>query len=516
MADAEIIELTGSEDVHAVRAMLKNAQALRVLFVVPPNHAAFRQLARLHLLVRQAHAEGVSIALVTTDNRIRDLAEGMGLSTFRTVGAGQRARRWRDGYVDAPILAPGPVSGRGAASLVLTRERGLVLDRGRFMGSRSHWGESIMFAGLLFAMLLVLSGALVLLVPGARITLVPRQEPIELSFPVTIDLTAEGIDYGDGAIPGRTVTTPVQGTLEMATSGRRDVPAAPARGTVLFVNLTGEPTTVPSGTFVSTSSGSPIRFRTTEAASLPGEVSARASVPVEAISPGPSGNVRPLQINFVEGAAAADVRVLNENALEGGGVEQRAVVTASDQEQLREQLRQRLLQQGRAALESALEPNQFLVSNSVTLEETAQTYTGNVDAQLDVLGLDLRARVSGVVASREDVTRLAQRRLGEAVPIGYRMLDEGSSVETEEAPSTEEGLPVVTVRARAVAGAQLPADEVRALVRGQPLDVARGALLQNLPLAADPAIELLPDWWNRMPYLPLRIFIRVGLLGTGQ
>jgi hypothetical protein len=34
--------------------------------------------------------------------------------------------------------------------------------------------------------------------------------------------------------------------------------------------------------------------------------------------------------------------------------------------------------------------------------------------------------------------------------------------------------------------------------------------------SCDPAVEVTPDWWNRMPYLPLRIFIRVGVLGTAR
>ncbi len=517
IADPEqVIHLTGEEEIHAIRTMLRYAEAPRVLFVVPKKHRAFSSLARLQMLLRQAHAEGVQMALVTSDNSIRDLADQMGLSSFRTVQAGQRARRWRDGYEDAPIVAPGPVGRNGAASLALSRDRTLLLDRRRYGRRGTSWAESLMFAGLLFAMMIVLSGVLVLLVPSARITLIPRQEPIELSLPVTIDPTVEGIDYDDLVIPGETVTTPVQGTMETATSGRRDVPTTPARGTILFANVTGQPVSIPAGTIVSTTSGTPIRFRTTESVSLPAELNARASAPIEAINPGPSGNVGPLQINFVEGSAAADVRVLNERETEGGGVEQRPVVTAADQEQLREQLRQRLIQQGRATLESSLAADQFLVPNSVTLEQTALTYTGNVDAQLEVLGLDFRGRVSGVVASREDVTRIAQRRLREAVPEGYRLLEEGSNVATEEAPPTEEGLSVVAVRANAVAGAELPPAEIRNLVRGQPLNRAQDALVQNLPLAADPAIEVTPDWWNRMPYLPLRIFIRVGVLERGQ
>ncbi|MDQ4077943.1 MAG: baseplate J/gp47 family protein [Chloroflexota bacterium] len=519
MADTEqVIRLAGNEDIHTVRALLAHAEAKRVMLVVPRQHPAFQRVVRLKLLARQAAEEGVQLALITRDSEIRDLAQQLKLPTFRSVEVGRRARRWDEGrevtsgrFNSLPIADPGiPTRHRG---------RGVILERRQQLIGESNWGEHVILAGLLFGMMVLLAATLVLLVPSAYVTLVPDQVPIEATLPVIVDPASREVDVFNAVVPADVLNVPVQGVQDIATSGRKDLPAGRAVGEVLFLNVTGEPITIPANTIVSTTSGVPVRFRTTSDVLLPGEVNARTSASIEAISPGPSGNVRPLQINLVEGAAASSVRVLNENPTEGGDVQQRAVVTASDKEMLFGQLRQHLLNQGRAELERRLQeenesPNsaidRFIVPGTVTIKITAETYSASVDDQADVLTLDLRARVSAIVVSQGDIERLGRRALRDHVPAGYRMLDDGFHVVWGEAQG--EDMLELPVRATGIVGAQLSEEEIRALVRGQPVDEARAALLHQLSLAADPAVDLSPDWWDRMPYLPFRIFIRVGVL----
>ncbi|MGH2542752.1 MAG: hypothetical protein ACRDIB_08145, partial [Ardenticatenaceae bacterium] len=96
IADSEqIIQLAGHEEIHALRQMLAQTEAPRLLFVVPERHPAFDGLLPLKLLVRQAHASGVQLALVTRDGNVRALGKRLKLSVFRSVGAARAARRWR-------------------------------------------------------------------------------------------------------------------------------------------------------------------------------------------------------------------------------------------------------------------------------------------------------------------------------------------------------------------------------------------------------------------------------------
>jgi hypothetical protein len=519
MAGSEqVFQLSGTEDVHAVRNLVARADASRVLLVVPGDHPAFANQVRLTMIAREAQRKGIDLALVTGDRGVRERAAQTNLSTFRSAEAAMKAKRWH-----VPLVAPVPVKSlaaqngaangynglSGASARVARRERRIAL------ATRSPWTDSIVLGGLLFGLMVVLSSMVILFVPNARITLVPDQVPLQAVAPVTIEPGLQFVEVNEMLVPAEVRTIPVQGIVEVATSGRTDVPSAFATGTVLFVNVAGEPVDIAAGTIVTTSAGARIRFRTTEPVAVPGEIGVRVTAPIEATTPGPVGNVRPLQINIIEGPAAGVVRVLNETGTEGGDVMQMAVVTAADQEQLRDQLRQRLLQEGRAALEQSMEregaQERFLVPGTVTLEVTAETFNGSVGEQMDVLQLDLRARVAGLIVSGADVERIARRALLNRVPDGYTLLDEQRLIiEPGEANRAEGGRFVMEVVARSAAGADLSGEQIRNLVRGKEIEEARAALVRELPLEAQPTITVAPEWWHRMPYLPLRIFIQIA------
>lgn len=513
MSYADIIEiknLSGQENIHTLRTMIARAQKPRVLFVVPKGHPALQHVVRLRLLARQSFMKGVQVALVSKEGSVRDAARQVNLSVFRSIKAAQRARNWHDaeGIPSPTDLTP---------SDLFTREQRqrAVLTRQTPIGRPTSWGEHVMLAGLVFGMMIVLSSILLLLGPSANITVVPYEEDHDITVPITIDATAQEINFANMIIPGTLITQDVQGTREMPTSGHQDVPAELAKGSVLFINATGQAVNIPAHTIVSTSSGTPVRFRTLETVELTGTINSRVSVPIEAVSPGPSGNVGPQQINRVEGAAATVVRVLNEAGMEGGTVEQRSVVTAADQAQLQEQLRQQLLQAGRAALERATEQsgeNQLLVPGMITMDVASENFNGVVKDPLDVLRLTMRATVSGIIISEKDIERVVKREFAEEIPPNYIMLEEELTFRPNSAQLGELELPVMPVRAQTRFRAQLSGEQIRTLVRGQPIDEANAALTQHLPLATAPAIIVTPDWWNRMPYLSLRIFIDINML----
>jgi hypothetical protein len=511
MAESEqVIHLTGTEDIHAVRRMVSRAKVERLLLVVPNQHPALQREIRMRLLARQAYAEQKKVAFVSRDSTVRDLAKEVNLSTFGSVEDALRNAKWREGQADKQLNG---ASHRNEEVLEWGRGRGAVAARQRALGTRSNWGEYVMLSGLITALLIVFLAVVILLLPSAQIVLVPRQEPLQVQFDLTVDLTARESNADQRVIPGEFVRQDVQGTFEIPTTGRRDVPSAVATGTVTFINITGQAITIPAGTIVSTSSGTPVRFRTTETVSIAAQFDALVDSPIEALNPGPSGNVGAQQVSRVEGAAASIVRVVNLQATQGGGVQSRAVVTSADRAQLSEQLRQQLLQRGREALAEAAESQgRVLIADSVTMEITAENFNGVVDQQLDVLRLDLRARVSGLAVPAPEVDRVARRILDENIPNGYRLLgNQNISIIPGEGRLVDEAY-VLPVTVEGLVSAIITGDEVRAIVRGQPLDVAFEALLQRLPLEADPSITLSPDWWDRMPYLPIRIFITLGVL----
>lgn len=526
----QVIRLDGEEDIQAVRSIITRAQAERVLLDVPRRHPAFRSAVRLKLLARQAYAVGVELALVSRDPTVRELAREVQLPVFRSVGAAQKAGRWPQPHERVPAreiedtLSAARAAGDGHHISTLqditvdrrhvppTWQRGRpgLVARHERMQAPANWADRFALLGLVLGVLVVLFVGIVLIVPSAQITLIPAQSEISTEFEAIADTDADLLFFSEGRLPAERLSIIVEGTAQTATSGRKDVPDERATGEVVFVNLLPQDVPIPGDTIVSTSAAVPVRFRTTEEVVVP--ANGRMATPIEAVNPGLAGNVAAFLINRVEGPASTAVRVFNPAATQGGTVRPAQIVTAADKDQLREQLSQRLIQEGQTALEARVPEEKVLIPGTVQFEPVTESFDHLIDEQADVLTLLYRLRVTGKVIARRDLERIGQRALREAVPPNRNLLGEGMSVEPVGGKPLSEEETRLTVRATGVAAAQITGGMVQEIVRGQPIDEARAALEQRLPLAATPAVEVNPSWWDRMPYLPLRIFVRVAAL----
>ncbi|WP_200907303.1 hypothetical protein, partial [Ardenticatena maritima] len=228
----QVIHLQGDEDFHGVRSLLTRVQADRVILDVPRQHPAFRNEVRLKVLARQAYENGFELAIATRDPDIRDRAKAIHLAVFRSVEAAQKAHRWSRPTFETPANGhETPLSTEW-----LTGHRALEARREQ-IGAPANWADRFVLIGLVLGLLIVLAAGALLLVPSAQITLVPEQSLLTIPFEATADTDAEGPVRSQMVVPAERFSIIVEGTGQMATTGRRDVPDAKARGEVTLVNL---------------------------------------------------------------------------------------------------------------------------------------------------------------------------------------------------------------------------------------------------------------------------------------
>ncbi|GAP63388.1 hypothetical protein ARMA_1811 [Ardenticatena maritima] len=240
------------------------------------------------------------------------------------------------------------------------------------------------------------------------------------------------------------------------------------------------------------------------------------TVPIEALNPGLTGNVGALLINQVEGPLASALRVFNTNPTSGGTVKQVATVTVADKDQLREQVVQRLTQEGTAEIAKQIPEGYLLIPNTLTFDAVTESFDHLVDEQADTLTLLYRLRVEGLIVRQEDVEFLARPVLRENVPADRELLAEGFAVRIVDGERLSSDQARFTAEVEGFTAARIDGNMVRDLVRGLPIEEAEVVLKNRLPLAADPGIEISPAGWGRMPYLPLRIYVRVAALPPQQ
>jgi len=497
----QVFYLEPTDDLPMIRELLSWSKARRVVLVVPPRSRELQNKVNLKLLQRYSVGLGKEVSLVTGDHLTRELAYEVGLPTFFSVESAVRRRRW-NGNRDLDEI---PIVERRLEKPPRRQKSAWQLKT-----ESPHFAAKVIASTLFLCILLVLAGGLVLLLPGATVSMAPVTQPIEQMIEIKADPNLAQIDYEAKAIPARLLGVEVEGSTQIPTSAKRDAPDTRARGKVVFVNQLNQPVTVPVGTVVSTSAGTPIRFTTVEQVTVPGQTGATAEASVIATDPGPSGNVPPFLINVVEGPLAAQVKVVNDLAMTGGGVRQVGVVTQADKDQARNILMQQLRQEAVSKLQAELGEQEFIYPQSVMVFPLDETYDRFVGEQADVLGLKMRIAARGTVIAGYNANALILDQLERSIDPNYRLLPQGLTFQPGELLTIgDDGSVVFKMRVVGNIGYRISRPELIEAIQGKPVDWALDYLNRNYRLREPPTITVAPDWLGRVPFFPFRIQVQV-------
>ncbi len=498
----QIIQLKPDDDIAGIRSRIEAAELSHVVLVIPRGCWALSGDRGLQLLRRAADDAGVQVALVAHDYEVRERAGAFGFPMFASVMQAQ-STHWhmepveRDAGAGSPLRSHAPI--RSATMLPADR-------------MRQWWG--VVALGI-FAAFMICAFAIIF-VPAANVHLVPASVALSVATDISIDPSVSDINLDTRAIPARRVTREISGTLSLKTTTEKSIPNAPSSGSVIFSNLRAEQTIIPQGTIVKTSAGVPIRFTTSTTGTLPASINSRVEVPVQAVDPGPTGNVKELQINSVEGSLALEVRVINTKATTSGSLKPVKVVTAADKDKLETQLLQQMRQQGNALLQQDLKTNEFMPLESVLLDVSSEVYDHVVDDPADSLNLRIVADVFGLAVDRADTDSFVSTLLAKQMPAGYQLLPKG--VQTETLPGGKyQGIALKTsLRGVGYATPQINTTKLTQGLQGMAAAEAARYLASTINLAQPADISITPMGWNRMPWLGFRIAVFVEPQAVGK
>jgi hypothetical protein len=567
----KVVYLCPDDDAISVCDRLDWSDAERLVLVIPPETPVLAERLELLRVQRYATQRGIEVALVTLDEAQQDVARELGVSAFVSVDRAQNSHWRRPSQLAPPVrrdkrphpteLRPGDSRVAGYILLGMTAGVVLILVYDLLTVSRldlKALGKDALIGGvggaaaglLIFLsawlmrhyvarlfrwlrwafMTLVFAFGLLApivagyaIVPGARLTLSPARRSLSAIARITVVVPPpgqegdlEGVDFEGRRIAGRRVSAEVGGEATAAATGTTDVPSSRATGTIVFSNLLTQDYTVAQGTLVRTSAGTPVRFMTTGDVTVP--PLGQAAVGIEAMEPGPQGNVDVGLVNRVEGAVARAVRVTNPEPTRGGGLSQVRAVTQADREKLRRTLLVGLRDQGyervleRPGEEGGLREGEYLVPGSVRVFQVLhETYDRFVTEEAESVKLEMRVMVTGVVVDLGDAYNLARHVLNWRVPEGYELVDERFNPGLMGDNVIGDGTLTFFVEVEGMAEARLQHDQVKRWLRGKSFEQGMALLdaaWQNgeLPAAALPEVEIWPDWaTGRFPWLIWRI-----------
>lgn len=485
----QILQLDASDDRASVSDRLNWVQAPRVLLIWPAVGRPLTRRLDLILLQRSARRRGAQLGLVTHDRHILDLAAELGIPTFDTpdAAAGDGWRRGRG-------IARGPTRRCPSPDLAILRPP--TTRPGRL--------ERLLRWPLFLAACASAVAIAVVIVPQATIRLPLATETQQMELTLVLDPTLASV--AADRIPGFTVRKRLREELRLSTSGTTLVPAEPARGFVLFTNLTSEAVSVPAATGVRATAFEGTRFVTQDTAVVPAGPGNSAAVAVIAAEPGSHGNLPAGAIDAVEGTLGLLVRVTNEQPTAGGADMARAAVAAADHARLLREATRLLVQRGETELVGALDPGLALASGTTRIvREYVRTYDHDVGEPADAVGLILEAEVASLVYRWSDVEAAARAALVASAP---DLLEAPGSFQVHllSNPTTASvgQTRLFLLATRLVA--QPPAyDDLVPRLLGRPANEAASLVAASLNLERPPTIKRSPPWWPLMPLIRVRL-----------
>jgi len=512
----QIIHLDDSDDIISICDRLTWAEAQQALLVLPEDGGVLREGLDLVRLRRFADRQRLEVGLVTPDVPITRQARAIGLPVFPSVDLAESNRRgwWRGRKRSERVGLP--TVGDGAWEEILEERPYPALDpadrqeMNRRLSPKSTLRLWLLRYAAIFLFcitLAILYAAFTYAVPGATIILQPETETIRVERAVIADPAVAAVNYSLNTVPARLLTTTESWQTSVATTGSVELPDAPARGTVLFVNQLAQGVTIPAGTRVSTSDGSNVTFQTVAEVVLAEAVGSTAEVEVIAEEPGPQGNVAANLVNRVQGSLALQVEVRNLEPMEGGALRETAAVSAEDQERLRAQALQFLQAVALANMEAELTEREFISKDTVRVVTILdETFSHDVGEQTAELTLVMRAELQGTAVNTTVASGLAFDSLGQAVPAGFTLVPDSIRFSSGNVVAVDEsGRVTFSMIGEGIVAANLALDGPITAVTGQNPETAASYLYQQLPLRAVPTLNIWPVWFDRVPYLATRI-----------
>ncbi len=506
------IQLAPDEDTTSVRDRLSFIRGKRVLLVWPEEGTVLQRKLDLVLVQREAMRRAVRLALVTHDPLVIKHADELNISTFRTIGESER-KRWRRGKrgqvfanrYQKPEEQPLPEDIQEVASRTRQEESAPSL-----VTTITRWvaGVVVVLAGF---------GAAYTFIPSATVTLTPARTLEEITVEVRAEDAVNDLDIENRVMPLTRLRVEIveNGTVE--TTGTVALSDTRAAGSVVLINRTATSVEIPAGTVVSTSAGTPIRFRTTEPVTLPAGDGQQTDVPIEALQDfaGEIGNVNEGLINTIAGNLSRSVEVRNVTPTSGGSSQTARAATQADLDRLEATVRQQIQSQAFNEMQPLITDTQFIILETLVIaEERAdwKTFSANAGDIADTVTLNMRAIVEASAVDEQFGRQIAFAALSSRVPRG-RVIQPDEITYNRGAASLLNTNGDVTFEMTATAVVAEPVDEDmlrRELANRRP-DTALSYLLTEIDAhpGTIPEMSLSPGWMRRLPLLPARINIQI-------
>ncbi len=435
--------------------------------------------------VLKAQAAPRRLSVVTADARARSIASSVHVPAYASLAALERHELDPTERLEKARRA----AAAGTMMTTTTRPR----PSARRVGA---------IAGSLALAFFILAGVVL---PEATVVVSPATQPLG-----PIELTVKAGSGGDVALTP--ITAPITGKVTGTATGSR-TDQIPAKGNVQVENKTTDDLRIPKGSIFKTGDG--IQFASISDANLarsvivPGTpftlIVGRQTIPIQAVTPGPTGNVGAGRING--SPEPARYTSTNPEPTTGGATKQIPIVKLEDYDAAVKRAPDAL----KAAAEEQLarwinEPRKGQQVVQQVLARQTTVSPANVDVvgkEVATFDISVAGFATAYVVPDNEPTHAAVVKLRAAAPPGNDVDERSANVVVRSVKISD--VPDVTwsLTARALQSKHVDLQRIARMLSGHPVAEAERVLRgDGLTLVR---LDWVPAWWPLMPLLDGRI-----------
>lgn len=473
---------------------------------------ALKNEADLRLLLHYAEEDGKRITIVTRDPVLASLAGQLGMEVLSELPA--QVGRIADAGSSLSDLADGVDMAEDHAS---TLDQSTVAVYEQSSGTRATrfaglFSKSTRIAVFLAFFALAATVALAYLRSSlVEVRIVPATTQVNETLIVGVDTdgkTHQELEETFGvAIPSQRLSTDVECSMEIPTTGETREGIVPSVGEVLLINSGLTPVRVPARTKLRTVDG--IEFETvndvevdgktviTRAGVKIGETSGTALVAATAVVPGSSGNVPAQSIVSIEPPFDGLLQVVNENEFRGGRDRITRVVSEDDMAQLQKLSRQRMLEEGTKKLGQTAGLDMYLLMPTLELRVLSASYYPDVGKESDRVSVQASGLVEADAVRLADLSKAIGDRLSTLLGDGYSLIADSLAINSLSSHRLGSGRIAISIDVSAWFKAEVNPRLVAEVLAGKDFDEARSRLVdleKIADLTVDEDIQEFPRW----------------------
>lgn len=361
-------------------------------------------------------------------------------------------------------------------------------------------GKTFLFGGIFFVVVLVALFLLWWFVPKATVTIFVSPKSLEDKVELSVDTSANSIDFGKKILPGKVVSTSESGDKTKSTSGTKTV-GERAKGTVQLRNGTSSPIRLSAGSSIFSNN---LEFTLDSSASISAALSpgspGTGTVDVTASDIGAEYNLGKDETFSVSNYPKAEVDAVAQDDFSGGSSRQIQAVSESDQKTLLEDLTAELTDKAKSDIMGKVADDETLIEGSLTATPSSKTYSSKVGDEADTLKLSLKLDVEGVVVKKQDLFDLANDVLKNEIPSGFVLRQ--SQVTTDlSLTGSKNGVYQLQGTIGANLLPEINTEDVKQNIKGKYTEIA-DKYFRTIPSFARATIKLNPSLPGKLGSLP--------------